>query len=256
MAVVITCASPSSVGPQADTFSREREEETEDHNSYAIVLPAQAEGANSQSRQTHQIGSPFVPTMTAPAPTPDDAPIWARPLYERQIDVSGQLADAGLQMALLVRDQTMAATQEGSVEPATLESFTRAYTKAARATRLSVMLQEKLVKDLIAFERGDPALAARVEEDRVASLVRVFVDPESERVERQKRETREQLDRECHEDARLTRAIGELMLEVPRAFETSSKEPATPSLSGESLPTGKRRDMGGFRCDYPHRPSG
>jgi hypothetical protein len=176
--------------------------------------------------------------MTTPSPTSDDDAHWARPLYERQIDVSGQLADASLQMALLVRDQTVAATQEGSVEPATLESFTRAYAKVARATRLSVMLQEKLVKDLIAFETGAPEPAAQADAGRVASLVRVFVDPESERVERQKRETREQLEREDHEDARLTQAIGEPEVR-PRAVASDFALPppgeAPRSRSGVTL---------------------
>ena len=54
---------------------------------------------------------------------------WARPLYARQIAVLGELAEAGLEVALAIRDQVKTAAAGG--EDAT--STAMAYARAARA---------------------------------------------------------------------------------------------------------------------------
>jgi hypothetical protein len=197
--------------------------------------------------------------MTTPSPTPDDAPLWARPLFERQIDVSGQLAEAGLQMALMVRNQAVAATQEGGVEAVVLESFTRAFAKAARAARLSVMLQEKLVKALIAFDAAAATAATPAQPERL-EIVRVFVERDGEKVDGLKREAREQLDREPGEDLALGRPTDAVAAEIRRDLgicpEGRAAPAPAPAPSWGRAPAAKRRDTGGFRGDYPHRPSG
>jgi hypothetical protein len=147
--------------------------------------------------------------MTAAATPPEDAPAWARPLFERQIAMAGELAEAGLAMALDAKDQALAPA-DGEVEPAMFESLSRAFVRLARSTRLSLMLQDRLIKDLIAFDRGGDAKR----DDRrhgVDRIVRVIVDPQhdTEGGERLVKEGAERLDRECLEDYSLSRPVSE-----------------------------------------------
>jgi hypothetical protein len=142
--------------------------------------------------------------MTPSSILPEDTPHWARPRLERQIDMLGELAEAGLVMALDVKDEAQALKQAGAVEPAIHQSLSRAFGRTARAVRLTLMLQERLIKNLVAFdERGAAdALEADDSQNDIARIIRIIVDPhpDIEDRERQSRETSERLDHERLED--------------------------------------------------------
>ena len=149
--------------------------------------------------------------MTAAATPLEDAPPWARPLLERQIAMAGQLAEGALELAMAVKDEAL--TPDGGVEPAVLEGLTRAYARMARSTRLSLMLQDRLIKDLIAFDKGEAPDAGRDDRrDDVERIVRIIVDPQvpAEAGERLVKEAAERLDRETLESAILSRPVREL----------------------------------------------
>ncbi|CAN7645665.1 hypothetical protein LJR225_005054 [Phenylobacterium sp. LjRoot225] len=80
----------------------------------------------------------------------------ARGLIERQLGLLGRLAEAGLNIALAVERQVMAAEQAspeaGSPEAGSavqaVQGLALAYGRVSRAVRLTVALQSRLVKDL------------------------------------------------------------------------------------------------------------
>jgi hypothetical protein len=59
---------------------------------------------------------------------------WARPLYERQIAMVGELAEMGLEIARDVKGQVKMA----GADP---QACAMAYARVARAVRISLMLQ-------------------------------------------------------------------------------------------------------------------
>jgi hypothetical protein len=150
--------------------------------------------------------------MTASPTPPEDAPHWARPLLERNIAVAGQLAEGGLEMAMAAKDRAL--TQDGPVEPAVFEGLSRAYARMARSTRLSLMLQDRQIKDLIAFDKGAaPDVGRDDRKDHVERIVRIIVDPQApaEESERLVKEGAERLDRETLEKSLLSRPVSELV---------------------------------------------
>ena len=179
--------------------------------------------------------------MTAAPTPPDDVPHWARPLYERQIAVAGQLAEAGLAMALAVKDRTESLTQAVDVEPGVLEGMSRAYGRMARAVRLSLMLQDRLIKELIAFDKKVAHDAAWDHNVRLSDrkdlagqvIARVIArqHDDSDEAERLTLETAERLDREDLYGAVLSRPVSELVAMICRDL---GLDPDWPSLSGEA----------------------
>jgi hypothetical protein len=77
---------------------------------------------------------------TAPAHPVDDR---AHARTERQLELLGALAEIGLEVARAVERR---ARDAGPDED--LNAIARAYARAARAVRLTVMLQSRLAKDL------------------------------------------------------------------------------------------------------------
>jgi hypothetical protein len=190
--------------------------------------------------------------MTTAATPPEDAPHWARPLLERQIAMVGQLAEGGLELAMAAKDQALPA--DGGVEPAVFEGLTRAYARMARSTRLSLMLQDRLIKDLIAFDKGTVPDADR-DNDRYAieQIVRIIVDPQAdaETGERLVREGVERLDRETFEEANLDRSVNAWVATIrqapgldpdqPLAREAQAKDEAASGDVGWPLAAGADR---------------
>jgi hypothetical protein len=81
---------------------------------------------------------------------------WERPAFERQIAMLGELAEAGLEVVHAIRDQAVAAT----VDPCPRIDFGLAYTRAARAVRMTLSLQRRYILDLrFEFRHGEPAPA-------------------------------------------------------------------------------------------------
>jgi hypothetical protein len=157
-------------------------------------------------------------------PTPETEPHWARPLHERQIAMLGELAEAGLVLALAAKD--LATPPEGCVEPAVLEGLTRAYGRAARAVRLSLMLQDRLIKELTAFDKraaqdaawdlGQDRRARKGLVERIVGRVIAGAHDDDDAVDRLAAETAERLDHEDLYGPILDRPVGELVAMICR----------------------------------------
>jgi hypothetical protein len=103
-----------------------------------------------------------------PAVAPSD---WARPLVERQLQMLGRLAEAGLEIAVALEAQAKGG------EPVVQGDVAMAYNRVARAVRQTIMLQSKLIEDLREQETGvaGDRAAARA---RAAGLIGGVIDHE------------------------------------------------------------------------------
>jgi hypothetical protein len=144
-----------------------------------------------------QIGSFFVPNMAdqpdISAAKPSD---WARALYERQIAISGELAEDGLEITKALKAEILAAPADEATQATVM-----AYGRAARSVRLSILLQARLVRDLEAHDRG-PQVPSAIPGAPLFQIQRIIVDPAdretevAENPERMAGETCERLDQE------------------------------------------------------------
>jgi len=115
------------------------------------------------------------------APVSDPAPAGgegeAQALIRRQLAMLGRLAEAGLNIALVIERQVMAAEAAApDAPPAPLGDLALAYGRVSRAVRLAVALQTRLLKDLqeldeaaVRRRRGAAAEAARDRQAREAA---------------------------------------------------------------------------------------
>jgi hypothetical protein len=88
-----------------------------------------------------------------------DAPGWERPVFERQIAMLGELAEAGLEVVHAIRDQAVAAKAEDAASHPRVD-FGLAYARAAKAVRMTLALQRRYILDLrFEFRHGEPAPA-------------------------------------------------------------------------------------------------
>ena len=86
-----------------------------------------------------------------PAPAGDQA----RGLIERQLQILGRLAEAGLNIALAIERQAMGAeAAQPEAAPVAKGDLALAYGRVARAVRLTIALQGRLLQDLQALDEG------------------------------------------------------------------------------------------------------
>jgi len=146
---------------------------------------------------------------TLPAAGPAD---WARPLLDRQLQLLGRLAEAGLEIAVALEAQAKGgeAVVQGDVG--------MAYNRVARAVRQTVMLQAKLIEALQAHETGRAGLRAAARAS-AARIVRRVIDDDrdddAERAERLAAEAAERLREEDFGDL-LARPFGEAVAGICR----------------------------------------
>lgn len=154
----------------------------------------------------------------ATSPLPDALDDWSRPLVERQLQVLGRLAEAGLEVAVAVERQARAAD-----DGAALQGLAMAYARAARAVRMSILLQSRLIEDLKAreaeaedpeFERSE-GHKLRVERI-VGRVARAAFGDDEETVERLAGEAAERLDDEDLYGEVVSRPVGELVALICR----------------------------------------
>lgn len=179
--------------------------------------------------------SPDPATDANPYPADRDAD-WARPVYERQIAMLGALAEAGLQMALLVRDEAKGAAQgDGPEVAATLEGLARAFGRASRAVRLTLLLQEQLVKQLKAHDHHQAYLATESARRRKASVQniveRIAADEDGVEIENLVAEACERLDQEDLYGDVLEKPLSELVAMICQDLGLS---PDWPRLAEEA----------------------
>jgi hypothetical protein len=144
---------------------------------------------------------------TLPAAGPAD---WARPLVERQLQMLGRLAEAGLEIAVALEAQAKggAAVVQGDVA--------MAYSRVARAVRQTFMLQSRLIEDLQENETGRAGRRAAARAS-AARIMRGVIDDgrrgDAERAERLAAEAAERLREEDFSDL-LARPFGEAVAEI------------------------------------------
>jgi hypothetical protein len=155
-------------------------------------------------------------------PQNNDQANWARPLFERQVAMLGQLAEAGLAIALALKDQALETGAEGA------EACARAYARTARAVRLTLMLQSQVIKQMQALDSHGAYLASCVARQdatdrddlveerkaRVERIVERIVKDEhddADHIERLVEETCERLDHDDLYGDLLSRPVSELV---------------------------------------------
>jgi hypothetical protein len=106
---------------------------------------------------------------TAPTPeTNDQDADWARPLYARQIDFLGELAERGMEMARDIADPAKAAD---TIE--TAQACAMAYARVARAVRMTLLLQARFIKELKAYDSNADYLTTVARIKRKARVSRI-----------------------------------------------------------------------------------
>jgi hypothetical protein len=137
---------------------------------------------------------------------------WAQPLVDRQLQILGRLAEAGLEIAVALE------TQAKGGEVVVQGDVAMAYSRVARAVRQTIMLQSKVIEVLQAREtaRAGRKAAARGAAARI--LKGVIEDGEGgdgEPGERLKAEAAERLEQEDFSDL-LTRPFAEVVAGICR----------------------------------------
>ncbi len=102
-------------------------------------------------------------TPAANAEAPND---WARPMLERQLAMLGRLAEDGMDIAhaikTLITERPPSGADGDEVPPlADPIRLSIAYARVARAVRLTLLLQSKLIADLRAIDNTAQVAAAR-----------------------------------------------------------------------------------------------
>ena len=180
-----------------------------------------------------------------PAPTDSAEQDWTRPLVERQLQMLGELAEIGLEVARAVERQAKTAGSEVDAQ-----RLAMAYARAARALRMTIALQARLIDDLgarqdaatrkraVAEQADDDALAVRQETHkvRVVGIVERVIeavrqDLDFDEVSRLVLKAETLLDDEDLYDDVLSRPIGELVARICRDLGLS---PDWPRLAEEA----------------------
>jgi hypothetical protein len=125
---------------------------------------------------------------------------WARALHERQIAISGELAEDGLEITKHLKAEILAAPADEATQATVM-----AYGRAARSVRLSLMLQARLIGDLEARDGGRAGVTGDGPRDPLYRIERIIIDPadrETEGAETSERLTGEGCERLDREDFR------------------------------------------------------
>jgi hypothetical protein len=178
---------------------------------------------------------------------PAEAPAMARALIERQLWMLGRLAEVGLNVALAIERQVMAAADDGpedptpetvgpqTVRPAPVQvvqgDLALAYGRVSRAVRLTLALQAQVIKDLQALDERDDrhragARAARQQQEaaRKARVERIvervihaeLADAEQDVVDRLAEQAYERLDDDDIYGELMARPVSETIVRICR----------------------------------------
>jgi hypothetical protein len=191
-------------------------------------------------------------TQSAAAQDGDDRTC-ARPLFERQIAMSGQLAEAGLEVALLLKDQVKSAHEDGAAEVVVSAGAT--FARVARAVRMTLLLQSKLIRQLQDWDRNTAFITscdlAEKDSEREAltdqrkARIEQIVERGAWDVERLVVETAERLDQDDIYGDLLDRPISELVAMICKDL---GLDPDWPQLAEEAW---ARDEMAGAPIGWP-----
>ena len=150
--------------------------------------------------------------MNTPAALPETPADWARAMVERQLQMLGRLAEAGLEIAVALEAQAKGG-------PVVVEGdIGMAYARVARAVRQAILLQSTLIEGLRDREQ---AAAGRTSARRAsaARIIRDVIDDERandcERAEQLRTEAAERLEHEDFADLDV-RPFGAVVMEICR----------------------------------------
>jgi hypothetical protein len=203
------------------------------------------------------------PAISETAPEAPAGDAWA----ERKLAILSELAEAGLEIALALKDRIAETSQDepGADSAKTCADLARAFDRTSRAVRLSIALRDKLLKDDAAAPvRPEPARETRDQRaERVRRIVRRVVSANFDR-----RLTRETFDRHVAErlyDTDITgdlsnRSIGELVARICADLglwppwldfaeeawaqaEIAERPPGSPYAAWPDLPPEPERDL-------------
>jgi hypothetical protein len=196
---------------------------------------------------------------TLPTDRPSDDRSWARPLFEQQIALLGELAEAGMAVATSIRDQVVAG--EGD-----LLALAGAYDRVARAVRMAILLQSKLIKQLLDWDRQTASLAAP-QGRREAEIERAAAQRDREHAEHIERLIGESGERDDIYKEVNSRPVSELIAMIcrdigldpdwPRLAQEAWVQKATASAGGRSpFATLAAQDIETADADPRRRPLG
>ncbi len=187
--------------------------------------------------------TPLQPATTA-VPANAAAPELARTLLERQLWVLGQLAEGGLEIARAIERRAISDESPDAV----LDAAPLAYARVARAVRMTILLQSKLIADLQTLEAkaahedaqanslNGTQRVCRVHDQkrRIGRTVAriVWADGQDyERAQRLGRETVERLEQDELYGDILTRPFSEIIAQI---CQDMGLEPNWPQLAEEA----------------------
>jgi hypothetical protein len=167
----------------------------------------------------------------------------ARAMLERQLEILGELAEDGLQMSKAIQRQAIrqadAAASDEAAAPPPRADLSRSYVRVARAVRLALMLQAKLIHDM----KDGAAAVAPQGPGRKNSVLRIVKRAAEEqltddnKVERLVREAAERLDREDICADLLSRPTGEIIAYICQEL---GLKPDWPELAQEAWDEAER----------------
>jgi hypothetical protein len=192
-------------------------------------------------------------TLAADAASADPA----RALIERQLEVLTRLTDIGMGIAEDAGRRSRALAEGGEAD-ANAPDPGLTYSRAARAVRMTIALQSRLLEHLAKLDREgrlDRMTETRKRKNRIERLVDLAIEAEyddSYEVERLSREARERLDDEDEFGDLLDRPLAEVVAIICRDLGLSPEEGAwgaggaDPSIPFEVHPPhgGDRGDVG------------
>jgi hypothetical protein len=160
---------------------------------------------------------------------------WERALLDARLEMLGQLAQMGLELAAAIKDQ---ATPDKLAETGAAGAVAMAFARAARVVRMTLALQSRLIQEFKAVPKGASAQAARGQaakdqgpqevrwldteterRRRVADIVRCLAEDsglDNETVERVAGEAGERLEHVEIYGGLMARAVGDLVADICR----------------------------------------
>jgi hypothetical protein len=186
---------------------------------------------------------------TLPHPSESDAADdWARRLLERQLWILGQLAEGGLEIARAIERQATDPQEPPPVREGVRGDLPLAYARVARAVRLTILLQSKLIGELQTLERQEAHAAAcaqmradmarpglqrqlKTKVQRIVGRIAEADADDAQAVERLVREAAERLDQDDLYGDVLSRPVSEI---IARICQDLGLEPDWPGLAREA----------------------
>ncbi len=145
---------------------------------------------------------------TPPTDQPGDDRSWARPLFEQQINLLSELAEAGMTVAMAIRDQVVAGQGD-------ILALAGSYDRVARAVRMAILLQSKLIKQLLDWDR-QTASPNTSQGRREAEIERAAAERDREHAEHMERLGGERLEQDDIYKEVNSRPVSELIAMICR----------------------------------------